>query len=437
MPRRIDLFLIVAITLAVNLTYLVASNGDFYFPDSRTYLAPARHLLHGDGFVTDIDVPETIRTPVYPLLLLPFVAVTASPIPIVVLQHLLNAILAAAIYLFVLRRGGSRFAAVAAAMLFALDTPTIHYANKVLSETAFTLLLFVCFLLALNLRRFAVNGLLCGVLVLLRPVAILWFAALALYYLLRGVSWRRVAGFAAIALVLPLLWTVRNGLETGVYVLSSISGTNLLFYRAAGALSVDEGDDFRRGLAAAQKELQAEADQRIRAGEETDDPRSLDHAVQAKYYSELAVETIRQNKLAFLQVTIRGLLVNLSDSDWESMMMVCRADSSIVRMLLDFWTAAVILLAGIGLFVLWRYDRPLALLLAFTILYFVGISAGGESEARFRVPVTPQLAIAAAVALDRVRRSARISPASTMRTPSGGESTASASTRSTSLSFTG
>jgi CHASE2 domain-containing sensor protein len=82
------------------------------------------------------------------------------------------------------------------------------------------------------------------------------------------------------------------------------------------------------------------------------------------------------------------------------MMMVCQADSSIVRMLLDFWTAALILLAAAGVVLLWRRDHALALLLALTILYFLGISAGGESEARFRVPVTPQLAIAAGVALE-------------------------------------
>lgn len=406
MPRRLDLLLIVAITLAANVTYMVASNGDYYFPDSFTYLGPAKHLLRGDGFVTEVDVPETIRTPVYPLLLLPFLAVTNSPVPIVAFQHLLNALLAAAIYLFLLRRGQSRFAALTAALLFALDTPTIHYANKVLSETAFTCLLLVFFYLALELRNFAVNALLCSVLVMLRPVAILWFAAAALYFVLRRVPWPRIAVFVAISLSLPLLWTVRNGLETGAYTLSSITGTNLLFYRAAGALAVDEGDAFKPGLQRAQQELQREADRMIRDGEQTDDPRSLDHAVQAKYYTELAKDVLRQNKLAFAQLTVRGFLVNLFDSDWESVMMVCQADSSIVRMSIDFWTSAMIVLAGIGLFALWRRDRPLALLIAITILYFLGISAGGEAEARFRVPVTPQLAIAAGVGLEVIRRGA-------------------------------
>src|SRR5262245_704459 len=129
MQRRFDLMLIVAITLATNFIYMTASNGDYTFPDSATYLNPARHLLAGEGFVSEREVPETIRTPVYPLLLLPFLAVTSSLAPILIVQHILNALLAAAIYLFVRRRWDNRFAALAAALLFALDTPTIHYAN--------------------------------------------------------------------------------------------------------------------------------------------------------------------------------------------------------------------------------------------------------------------------------------------------------------------
>jgi hypothetical protein len=400
---RRDVLLVAAVALVANITYLIASNGDYVFPDSYTYLAPARQLLAGHGFVSEPDVPETIRTPVYPLLLLPFVAATPSVLPVVIVQHLLNVLLAAWVYLFC-RRRLSRFAAVAAGLLVALDVPTIHYANKVLTETPFTLLLFASFLLALERRQLTWNAILCGVLVLLRPVAIFWFAVLALYYVVTRVPWRRVAAFAAIALVLPLAWGVRNGRETGVYTISSIGGTNLLFYRAAGALAVDEGDELERGLARAQAELKQEAFALIRTAEEVDDPRTLDHAVQAKYFSRVALETIRENKVAFLQLSIRGLLVNLLDSDWESVMMVSIFDSSIIRMLLDLGQAAFLLLALIGFAALWRRDRPLALLAMLTAGYFVIISAGGESEARFRVPVVPQLAIAAGAGLEAVRR---------------------------------
>jgi hypothetical protein len=405
MRRRLDLVLLVAVALAANATYLVASNGDYFFPDSFTYLGPAHYLLQGYGFVNEPGTVETMRTPVYPLLLAPFLWMTSSPLPIVILQHLMNALLAAAIYLLMMRRLGSRFAALAAALLFALDTPSIHMANKVLTETPFTLLLFAVFVLALELRRLPLIGLLCGALVLLRPVAIVYFAALGLYFVVRRVPWRQVVVFALIAASLPVAWGLRNKAHTGVFTVASISGTNLLFYRAAGALAIDEEpDDFKATLARVQDELLAESYDVMRKGEEEPNPRLLEHAVQSKYFTRVALQVIANNKLAFAQLTLRGLLVNLFDSDWESMMMVSPLESTIIRVTIDVVTAAVILLAAAGLWSLRRTDPALALLIALTAAYFLLISAGAESEARFRVPVVPQLAMAAGVGVERLRR---------------------------------
>ena len=57
-----------------------------------------------------------------------------------------------AVYLFA-RRRFSRGIAFAAAAIVALDTPTIHYANKVLTETVFTVGLFGLVALALRWAR--------------------------------------------------------------------------------------------------------------------------------------------------------------------------------------------------------------------------------------------------------------------------------------------
>src|ERR1051325_3241470 len=95
-----DAVLIAFVALAANFAYLYFSNGDFYFPDSFTYMAPARNLRHGLGFVTEPGVVETMRTPGYPLFLLPFTSMTL----VVALQHLMNVGLAIAIYFFTRRR---------------------------------------------------------------------------------------------------------------------------------------------------------------------------------------------------------------------------------------------------------------------------------------------------------------------------------------------
>src|SRR5438105_4201415 len=184
---RIDLAIVFAIAVVSNFSYLTLSNGDFYYPDSFTYLTPAANILHGLGFVDETRAAETIRTPGYPLLLVLFGART---LPVIIFQHLLNAGLAIAIYLFVIHRMGDRLIALVASLLFALDTPTIHYANKLLTETLFTVLLYVVFVLALQRPRPIVIGILSGILVLIRPIAIFFFVAVAIFFVLHRIPAR-------------------------------------------------------------------------------------------------------------------------------------------------------------------------------------------------------------------------------------------------------
>ncbi len=69
---------------------------------------------------------------------------------------------------------------------------------------------------------------------------------------------------------------------------------------------------------------------------------------------------------------------------------------------MTLWTLLVFIVACFGMVSLFRTHRNFAVLLLPTVLYFLLISAGGESEARFRVPVMPMIAIAAAVGLQRL-----------------------------------
>ncbi|MEA2165384.1 MAG: hypothetical protein QOK37_3511 [Thermoanaerobaculia bacterium] len=400
--ERIDLAIVAAVSLTTNFLYFAYASPDYFFPDSFTYLAPARNLLHGLGFTTGGGVIQTLRTPGYPLLLAAF---GARVVPMIVFQHLLNAALSIAIYLFVMRRLGSRFVALTAAILFATDTPTLHYANKILTETLFTAVLFVVFVLIAYTRKLPLAALLTGALVLIRPVAILYFAVILLCLFVRRIGLRTLAVFAALALVLPLGWGLRNLHHSGVFTISSIGGTNLLLYRAAGALAIEDDGDFDADLADEQKGLEGDAESEIESRLHINDAGELPDAVRGKYYSEIALRVLRQHPRAAAMLTLRGVLVNLFDSRWEGLEIISRVPADIVHRGLDAFAAIVVVFAAIGIAALWRRDRDLALLLAATIAYYVLISAGGESEARFRVPVVPQLMIAAACGLEAVRRS--------------------------------
>jgi len=392
--KRVDLAIVVAVAVIANFAYLKFSNGDYYFPDSFTYLAPARAMLHGAGFRDALGRPDTLRTPGYPLLLVLF---GAHALPVLILQHLLNVALAVAIYFFIASRAASRLAALTGALYFAVDPPTVHYANKLLTETLFTVLLYGLIVAALQRRNPMALGLLTGALVLVRPIALFFFIPLATLMAIWHTKRGHLAAFVIAALVLPVGWATRNKIETGAFTVSPIGAFNLLQHRAAAALAVEDGgEDFKKDLADEQQGLDDDVSSAIDVHAPPEQ--------QAAYRSRLAMRIILQHPAGTIEMTVRGIFVNLFDSDWDAMADVSTISPEIVRWGVDALPPIVFLLACAGCIALWRIDRDAALLLIVTIVYFIVISSGSEAESRFRVPVIPQLAIAAAFGIDAIRR---------------------------------
>jgi len=401
-PNRLDVVIVVAVALIANFVYFRFSAGDFYFPDSATYLAPARSMLAGAGFLGPDGKPDPIRTPGYPLLLVLF---GARPLPVLALQHLANAALAASIYIFLLRRTASRAMALTASLLFAVDVPTIHYANKILTETLFTVVLYVIFVMTLQRRYLPLIAALCGVLTMVRPIALFWCVPIAIVLAISRVPLRQLVALVLIALVLPLAWAMRNKAHAGVFTVSSIGSINLLNHRAAGALAIeDAGDDFYKDLADEQSGLQEDADDWIQKQLHIPDAQELPVAVRAKYYGRYALGIIAQHKLALVQLTLSGALVNLTDSDWEAVAIESPVSPELLRLFFGAVPAIILTFAVIGILALWRRDRVLSLLVGLTLVYFIGLASGSEAESRFRVPVMPQMMIAAAAGVLAVRR---------------------------------
>ena len=95
----------------------------------------------------------------------------------------------------------------------------------------------------------------------------------------------------------------------------------------------------------------------------------------------------------------RAIGVNMIDTDWDALAEVVDDElipEEVTRIAVHVWTWFVWIVALAGLVMLWRRDRVQAALIAGTIFYFLFMAAGGESEGRFRVPVIPLMALAAA-----------------------------------------
>ena len=319
---------------------------------------------------------------------------------VVVVQHLMNVALAIAIYFFARQRFW-RGIAIAASVIFAVDAPTIHYANKVLTETLFTAGLFALIWLALHPRsNMFATGLLAGVLVLVRPVAILYFVVITVVFLRR----KGIVLFVIASLILPVAWAARNKARTGVFAIADVAGINMLLHRAAPSLAIFDDYDFADALKDRQDELTADADAEIERTLHIKSAGDLNPAQHAKWFGKIGRRISLQHPLGLTVLHIRGVCVNLFDSDAEAMTEVSSIPPSLLQVVLDVWTHAVTLLALFGTFLLWKRDRTLSLLFALTIAYFVVISAGSEAEARFRVPLVPVLAITAAIGAGAIRR---------------------------------
>jgi len=399
--ERAAIALVFVLVLASHLIYQYCSQGDFYYPDSFTYLTPALNLQRGLGFSNEGD-PETIRTPGYPVFLLPFLAMKAPAGAIVATQHLLDALLAVAIYVLARRAGARRCAAIAGALAMGLDTITIHYANKILTETLTAVGVLIAFVILTHRRTtpwLVLAGLLCGSLVLTRPVAIAYFVVVALWLAWMPVRPIALTAFVVAALALPIAWASRNAERTGVFTISSIGSNNLLMHRAAGALAAEDGGHFPTRLAARQQELQKILEKRIREAEGVEDPDMLTSADVSRYYSELARPILLHHPRGVMLVTLRGLAMNMFDTDWDALAEVVDDElipEQVTRYAVHIWTWLLWIASIAGITVMWRRDRAQAVLLAGSIFYFLFMAAGGEAEARFRVPVVPLMALAVA-----------------------------------------
>ena len=386
---------------------------DFFYPDSFTYLTPARYLVKGMGFVFDEDVAETIRTPGYPLILAGAIRAKVTAQGVVAGQHLLSILVALGAYIWAFVATRSRPVALMAGLISGTDLLSVHYANKILTETVFTAGLFIVVLMALRTLRSAEDapfiapllGLLCGGLVLVRPAALLYSVVLAVVFLfcLPKARVRITTVFLICALVLPATWAFRNYDRTGVFVVSSLEGTNLLMFRAAGALAMEEQGGFREAMAVHQAALLERANTILRSRYGID-PDDLPHAVASRVYTEVAESVIAHHPAAYARLVLRGIGHNLFESDWQAVGVVSSFSADVLKPIFDGWNALIVLISAAGLISLWKRDREAGVLLLLTIGYFIVIAAGGESEGRFRTPVIPEIAFAAAVGMGAVTR---------------------------------
>jgi 4-amino-4-deoxy-L-arabinose transferase-like glycosyltransferase len=411
LPPRRALVIALILGTAARLAILALALPDarrFFTLDAEHYVLLAGDLQAGyfEGASSLFPV-GLMRTPGYPLFAAAWLGV-GGPAALALGQVLLAATEIALVFALA-RRLFDAASAGCAAILFALDPASAVYTCLLQPETLFTLLLLagaLSFREALDgsARAALVAGILFGLATLTRPIAVLLPLALVAVALRpelrRG---RRLP--LALALLAPYLllaggWVLRNARVAGAPVLSTIEGTNLLYYRAAGALAEERGVAIEDARAELEREMAARV------------PPGASAAVKSRIESERGLALLAQHPRGAALSMLRGGLRLLAGTGLTALSGL-RGDPEPER--LDgagekALAAAFALLLG-SLYLgaaagasraMREGARPALLFLAAFIAYFLLLSAGPEANTRFRVPIAPFVAVLAGFGWSRM-----------------------------------
>ncbi len=386
-------------------------------PDAVGYLQAARNLAeHGTFSLSEAPplVPDTVRTPGYPLLL---AATGPSAWRALWVQAALGAASVALVYAAGVALWGSEAAALLAALGLAVDPVTVLNTGLLGTETVFVFCFCAAFLLFA--RAFAADddrpgpwaaaGLLFGLCPLVRPAGLYFFvfgAAAMLVARGRRALWKPTAAFVLAALIGPAAWMARNKAALGTATFSSIQGLNIFGMRAAAVEMRLTGQGFDQALASVQEQLRRDHPQPFSSVEEQAaysgrwaERFILSHPL--AYGEEMAVDTVKMLGGHGLEIAAWGVL---KDPRYDPMHpLPASGHFSGTRALLSdhpglavplvlylLFLAAVYALAARGAWSAWRCgQRASAAAAVSPIAYFIAVSAGAMAYYRFRLPLMP------------------------------------------------
>lgn len=370
-PRYRSLAVVVAVALAARILYwLLVTPAYTPFSDAFQYRNLASNVAAGRGFVSVfpqmVEHPTAFRPPLYPHLLAGWFRLTGDSVGSARVLSVVLGVAAVAVTWLLVVRISTRRAALVAGLAMALSPTLIANDTSILTESL-SLLLLATMLLTLSSHRWALAGVVCGLLVLTRPSA-QFVVVLVVLWLLWQVGWRRSLGFAAITALVVSPWVVRNWVELGEPLLVTSNGFNAA---AMYSPQARESQDF----------VDAVFDSRF------DDMRlyQFDEAAWQKELQRRAMASLREHPTQVVSVVHRNLL-----RYFELDPQANRGAEILDGRDIDFRTATLpvfYLVTVVGLFGLVVSRRnPPALLIAGLAAYFAASSLLLISVPRLRAP---------------------------------------------------
>jgi hypothetical protein len=387
---------------SLTLTFVLPKLRPDVDPDS--YRSLARSLAAGKGFVavaaSGRELPNVARTPVYPLFLAGLMDVGGDRLGLFLAAQCLLGSLTCALTAVIAARWLRPHTAMIAGLLVALDPNSVLRCADLRTETLFALLVtcVACLMVWRSDRTWGwcASGMLWSLAALTRPIAMwIWVVALVMVFAHR-VSWRDRALCLAAFLMgfLPLegVWAARNHALTGRYFVSSISTYNLMF-RAGGITADLEGrkvedidQEFRKEYGDIQfVESRAHFEQSLTA------------------YQQAAVRRLTRAPHIAMKQAVLGWGKLLFGPGVRALDYALGQTEPAAKWWPPVYSMALVVVVVLAVAGATRLGCE-AIVPVLVVLYFVALSGGPESNSRFRVPITPMLAVLAVAALPAARR---------------------------------
>ena len=235
----------------------------FFEPYSPQYLKPAVSLLRWEGFTVE-GRPEIRRTPGYPLLLIPGLALNNVPLVTIVLQLLLSCLTVYLVYRIGLLLFGRINVAAGCALLYAVEPLSVVFSPLIMPETSLTCALsaFLFFLVRYlhggSMGHVIASGGAAAVSAYINPITLYLPFVMALGGVIHALR-KRKGTLVAPALVLLAVyvalvgpWVIRNRVEARFCGFSTIFADSMYYAVGGSVKAAKEGkpiEEVQRDLA--------------------------------------------------------------------------------------------------------------------------------------------------------------------------------------------
>lgn len=420
------LLAVVALALIVRVVFIIYAYHNpqrTYDHDTPVYISSADYLLDEHHYP-----PTAFRTPGYPIFLAVLISIFGhNPFAIALVQFIIGGVTILLTYMIGIRLFHSRRPALLAALLLALSLESIISAFFLLTETLFTFLMVGAFYCLIRFQDghhwhwVVLSGLLTGLAVFTRPIAVLYPFVGLLMIILVSSHWRsRFAGggiYLLSVLIVLLPWMLRNYFVLGDFTITTVSSENQLYYQVTPMLAELHHQD----LPTTTEELRREVEATMAQKGWTNNEVNLSKAESLVAYRYIAayparyaftylkndfrnllpgfgyvfnIFNIQQNRPdAFDALRLQGLIGAFESYFGNNVWTVALLLPSTLLLVFTFFCAVL------GVIDLVR-NRSWSVLipLLLTVLYFLATS-GGSSNSRFRVPSMPYVCLLAGIGI--------------------------------------